>query len=221
MVCVFGDAGTRPEIVPAGQSSPLSETNKKLESPFKTPGKTKSKTNSRKSGESKGLGSRHNSMSDVRDSGVGSAKMKKLSGKTPVKNSQALRASLHHADLSFSRSRTSDAILYRGKRRDVGSSSSAVKRRGNGNLSREPSSENLSRPKSAMRRKSVGKRSPEVCRRSTLSSPAPARRRLEAEYEESPKKNSALRKDLNDNNLMFSRSFSADAITRGTIKNIC
>jgi hypothetical protein len=26
---------------------------------------------------------------------------------------------------------------------------------------------------------------------------------------------------LNDNNLMFSRSFSADAITRGTIKNIC
>ena len=216
MVCLFGEASSRPEIVPTEQASPLSEKNKQSNPPVKTPRSRKNSTSSKQTGGSKGLGSRQNSLNDVRDSGIGSTKTKKLSGKTPVKNTPYLRPSLLPADLSFSRSRTSDAILYRSKRRNFDSPSSAVKRRGNGNISREPSSENVSKPKSATRRRSVGKRSPEICRRSAMS-PAPARRRLEAEYENSPKKNSALKKDLNDNNLMFSRSFSADAITRGTI----
>ncbi|CAB4036449.1 Hypothetical predicted protein, partial [Paramuricea clavata] len=217
MVCVFGESGSRPEIVVTEQASPLPEAKKQPDPPAKTTAKRKNSTPSRQTGGGKGLGSRHNSLNDVRDSGIGSVKTKQLSGKTPAKNTQALRASLQHADLTFSRSKTSDAILSRSRRRGIDSPSSVAKRRGNGNLSREPSSENLrtSRPKSAgMRRKSVGKRSPEIRRRSAVS-PAPARRKLEAEYDETAHKKSALRKDLNDNNLMFVRSFSADTITKG------
>ena len=225
MICVFGESGARPEVVSTEQASPSSTATKRLEPPAKTAAKRKNSTPCKQTGGGNGLGSRHGSLNDVRDSGIGSAKTKKLSGKTPVKNSKALRESLLQADLTFSRSKTSDAILRRSRRRDADSPSSVVKRRGNGNLSREPSSENLAtpRPKSAgMRRKSVGRRSPEVVRRSAVS-PAPARRKLEPEYEQkstqkkSSQKNSALRKDLNDNDLMFSRSFSADAITRGKL----
>ena len=217
MVCVFGESGSRPEIVVTEQASPLPEAKKQPDPPAKTTAKRKNSTPSRQTGGGKGLGSRHNSLNDVRDSGIGSVKTKQLSGKTPAKNTQALRASLQHADLTFSRSKTSDAILSRSRRRGIDSPGSVAKRRGNGNLSREPSSENLrtSRPKSAgMRRKSVGKRSPEIRRRSAVS-PASARRKLEAEYDETAHKKSALRKDLNNNNLMFVRSFSADTITKG------
>ena len=216
-MCVFGESGSRPEIVLPDHASPSSEATKRLDLPAKSTEKRKNSTPSRQSGGSKGLGSKHNSLNDVRDCGSSSVKTKQNSGKTSAKNTQALRASLQKADLTFSRAKTSDAILSRSKRQEIDSPSSAVKRRSNANLSRESSSENLrtSRPKSAgMRRKSTGKRSPEVRRRSAVS-PASARRRLEPEYEQSAQKKSALRKDLNDNNLLFSRSFSADAITRG------
>ncbi len=207
-MCVFGESGSRPDIVLTEQASPLSETSKRLEPPVKTTAKSKNSTPSKQTPRGTGLGSRRKSMNDVRDSGIGSAKTKQKA-KTPVKNTQTLRVSRQQADLTFSRSKTSDAILSR----------SIVKRRGDGNLSREPSSENLRRPKSTTGRKSAGKRSPEVRRRSAVS-PVPTRRRLEPEYEQSAKKNSALRKNLNDNNLMFFKSFSADAITRGMIYNI-
>ena len=227
MVCVFGESGSRADIVPTGQSSPSSETTKRLDSPGRGPEKRKTSTPCKQTGGGKGLGSRHNSLVDVRECGVGTTKTKPLStpGKTANKNVQGLRASLQQADLTFSRSRTSDAILSRSKRRENDSPSSIVKRRGNGTLSPGTLSpgtsfESLraSRPKSTgTRRKSADerrKKSPEVRRRSAVS-PAPTRRRLEAEYQEPGKKKSALRKDLNENNLTFLRSFSADTITRG------
>lgn len=223
MVCVFGESGSRPEIVLPEPASPSSEVTKRHDLPAKTTEKRKNGTPSRQSGRGKGLGSKHNSLNDVGDSASNSVKMKQHSGKTPAKNTQALRASLQKADLTFSRAKTSDAILSRSKRHETDSLSSVVKRRSNANLSRESSSENLrsGRPKSAgTRQKSTGKRSPEVRRRSAVS-PTSARRRLELEYEQSaPKKSSLLRKDLNDNNLMFSRSFSADTITRGKTERI-
>ncbi|XP_028400676.1 GAS2-like protein 1 [Dendronephthya gigantea] len=222
MVCVFGESGSHPEIVSLEKTSPSNEQTKLLNPPAKSSAKRKNSAPSKQSGGGKDLGSRNNSLNDVRDSGIVVGRTKHSSNKTPVKNTQASRASLQQADLTFSRSKTSDAILSRCKRRETDSPSSVMKRRGNGNLSREPSSENMRRPKSTGRRKSVGKRSPEIRRRSAVS-PAPARRKLEDEYEASAvKKNdmkaerkSALRKDLNENNLMFSRSFSADTIMRG------
>ena len=225
-MCVFGEPGSRPEIVSTEKTSPSSEQTKLLNPPAKSSTQRKNSAPSKQSGGSKDLGSQNNSLNDVRDSESG--KTKPSRSKTPVKITQALRATLQQADLTFSRSKTSDAILSRSKRRETDSPSSAMKRRGNGNLSREPSTENIGRPKSTGRRRSVGKRSPEIRRRSAVS-PAPARRKLEDEYDASAvvkndmkvERKRALRKDLNENNLMFSRSFSADAITRGKIYLHC
>lgn len=258
MICVFGETGTRPEIVLTEEPLPSSET-KRLDPPAKAALKRKNSTPSRQTGGCKGLGTRHSSLNDVRDNGNGSAvKTKPASRKTPAKSTEALRASLLQADMTFSRSRTSDAILSRSKRWGNDSPKSDVKRRGNPNLSREPSLENLrpasenrrrssdtrrplsvnlrsfsqsprpstesgrpGRPKSADgRRKSVGKRSPEVKRRSAAS-PVPARRKLEAEYDSTIQRRNRVRKDLNDNNLMFSRSFSADTIIKGWLTVAC
>ena len=221
-MCVFGESGIRPEIVLPEPASPSSEVTKRHDLPAKTIEKRKNGTPSRQAGGGKGLGSKHKSLNDVRDSASNSVKTKQHSGKTPAKNTQALRASLQKADLTFNRAKTSDAILSRSKRHETDSLSSVEKRRSNANLSRESSSENLrnGRPKSAgTRPKSTGKRSPEVRRRSAVS-PTSARRRLEPEYEQSAQKRSGLRKDLNDNNLMFSRSFSADTITKGKTEGI-
>lgn len=239
---MFGEPGSRAVIVPSGDglSSPSASPVKRFETPVK-PDKTKNSTSSKTSGEttSKGLRVRHKSLTDLHTGHQGkergrsstAAKQSTTTGPAKLLNSSektstsVLKASLQAADLTFGRSRTSDAILRRtrGLTRTSDSPNSAVKRRGSGNLSREASSESLRRGKAnttGMRRKSLDgrRRSPEVKRRSAVS-PVPARRRLDLEYEKSSEaqKLSALRKELNDNNLQFPRSFSADAIKRGKI----
>ena len=240
MVCVFGESGARAEMVSnRDDHSPSSTPLKRFETPVKSDKKKNSVPARSAAGTTaKGLGTRYKSLTDL----TGEHKGKERGRLTPKKrtttataarpltshahttSAATLRASLQEADLTYGRSKTSDAILSRTRRmaKDSESPHSVVKRRGNGNLSRETSSESIRLGRARTtggRRKSVEgrKRSPEVRRRAAVS-PAPTRRRLEPEYDTTSndvQRRNALRKDLNDNNLHFSRSVSADTIGRG------